>query len=71
MVVPYRDHRDEIGKVANALAIMQETLEKNEALEVQQRQAMEKKAERGAHLAKLMDTFDHDVRMLLSAVSCC
>ena len=69
VTVPYRDHHDEIGKVANALAMLQEMLERNETLETEQRQSIEKKAERGAYLAKLLDTFDHDVRTLVSSVS--
>ena len=70
VAIPYRDHEDEVGKVAHAVAMLQETLEQNAVLEAQHRQDMEKKAARGAHLKKLMDAFDHDVRMLLGAVSC-
>lgn len=69
VAIPYRDHEDEVGKVAHAVAMLKETLEQNAVLEAQHRQDMEKKAARGAHLKKLMDAFDHDVRMLLGAVS--
>ena len=66
--IPYADKKDEIGALARAVEVFKQAMVRNEELTAEAANEQEAQRRRSAHVQRLTDGFDADVRSRLDTV---